>query len=249
MTETFNTGKAVIGVNMVYAGDRETRGLFGDIFDNYYVNHHYPEEILASGGVPMLIPPVEDETILNLYLDHVDAFLFIGGTDYPPEWYGEEPHPKNAYKNKERPSCDYLLMRGALERKMPILGICNGAQLLSVLRGGKLIQHIENAEKHTLEKYHGAEIRGGKILKNLLDKDVFEVNSAHHQAVDPDCPGEGIVISAVADDGTVEAIEEKGEIFRLGLQFHIERHKNKNFRRKVFDEFVCRASKNKRGVE
>ncbi|MCP3966100.1 MAG: gamma-glutamyl-gamma-aminobutyrate hydrolase family protein, partial [Lentisphaerae bacterium] len=203
----------------------------------YCVCHHYVDRIVEYGALPLLIPTICDEAVLQKYVDQVDGFLFIGGEDLPPALYNEEPHPESQGHKRSRPEVDAFLMKQALKSHKPILGICTGAQLLNVVQGGKLIQHVENADKHVDEQYHDAIIPEGTLMRKLTGNREFVINSAHHQAVDPHNIGEGLRVSAYAWDGTIEAIERTDNAFWLGLQFHIERHQNKDFRDNVFQQF------------
>ncbi|OGV47648.1 MAG: hypothetical protein A2017_21810 [Lentisphaerae bacterium GWF2_44_16] len=227
----------LVAVNTHYESDKKS----GKIHYRYIVGNMYIEGIIKSKGLPLIVPKTENEAVLDLYAEKADAFLFIGGPDYPPEFYGEDAIPEDMSCKNKRPFADLYLMRKAIASKKPVLGICAGEQLLSIASGGKLIQHVKTADQHTGEKYHKARICGGNILKSLIEGDSFEINSSHHQAVNPKFQGKGLLISAFAEDGTVEAIEGTGREFRLGLQFHIERHKGKKFRKRVFDLLIKKA--------
>ncbi len=233
-----NGNLPVIGANMLYTGSPKLRKNRGNTRDYYLVQHLYVEGILRAGGLPLLTPCVEDSDTLARFAERADGFLFIGGPDYPPSWYNEEPHEKSAHHLRERVKCDLLLIRHVLKRNIPIFGICAGAQLLNIALGGKLIQHLSNAESHTGEHYHQTEICEETLLGDCLKTRFCELNSSHHQAVDPAHLGQGLRISAYADDGTVEAVEAVAPPFRLGLQFHLERHRDEELRRRVFEPFV-----------
>lgn len=233
MNEDF---ELLIGVSSLHVPDEtcERRG-------NYQVQHLYVEKVIESGGLPVIVPTLENKQMLGAYLNRIHAFVFIGGPDYPAEYYGESQHPQNKSHVRSRSEFDMLLMREALKTDLPILGICAGEQLMNIALGGKIIQHLNNAEKHVDEQYHSATILDDTILRALTGTSTFEMNSCHHQAVQPGALGRDLIISAFADDGTVEAIEGTGDQFRLGLQFHIERHKNKQFTKSVFDLLMEKA--------
>ena len=141
------------------------------------------------------------------------------------------------------------LAKLALARPLPTLGICLGCQLLSVVSGGKLIQDLgEQVPDHRLDgadQYHMVNILPGTKLSAILGNGEIRVNSAHHQAVRPDRPGNGWQISAWASE-VVEAIEYPGEVFRFGLQWHPERINDPVQKKTIFDSFV-RAAEAKRG--
>ena len=185
----------------------------------------YAQRVAASGAVPMPIPSIEDDRVIETLLDLADGVLFIGGKDYDPRSYGEAPHPETQ-RTRMRNGFDIALCRAALKREAPILGICAGCQLLAIATGGKLIQHLDDAELHKNGVAHKATINTPGFFARALGGrvgDEFTVNSFHHQAVDMDAPGADFAVSARAFDGTVEAIERPGERMVLGVQFHPER--------------------------
>jgi putative glutamine amidotransferase len=214
--------KPIIALNMAYDKIKTSEGSY--IFDNYV------QAIIKAGGTPLLIPTLEDDSILDEYFSLANGFLFIGGSDYDPRLFGDFLHPQTIL-TRIRPKWDIILFQKALATNLPILGICAGCQLLNMTTGGKLNQHLDNADS-----YH----RNGLIHKATLTKEafwmskgvtldstssnVFTVNSYHHQAVMNNQLGQNIIISAYADDNTVEAIEldDKTRMV-LGVQFHPER--------------------------
>jgi len=182
------------------------------------------------------LPP----TLLREALARGDGVLFIGGQDYPSALYDELPHPQTEPLHAMRAASDLELFRAAFASPTPILGICGGHQLLNIACGGKLIQHLPQAEAHGGEKNHGVTIHGGRILRELFGEKRIEVNSHHHQAVDPDAIGRGLIVTARADDGVVEALEgtDSGR-FLLGVQWHPERYHDLEQRRKIMAAFVA----------
>jgi len=193
--------------------------------ENEVVISQYVQRVSDSGAVPMLIPSLEKDEIINTLLDIADGVLLIGGRDYDPADYGEKPHPETKM-NRLRPHFDIAFGKAVLKRQMPVLGICAGCQLLNIAGGGKLIQHLDNAEQHGGGVIHRAEILHNGFFAAALGKsagDTVEVNSYHHQAVAPASTGDGFRITARAFDGSVEAIEAAGARMVLGVQFHPER--------------------------
>ncbi len=185
----------------------------------------YASRVADAGGVPMLMPSIGKKEIFDALLGCADGVLLIGGRDYPPSSYGEKPHPETRM-NRLRPQCDMDFACAALRTKLPILGICAGCQLLNIATGGKLIQHLENAEKHTQGVVHQSLICRDGWLGCAIGKKQGEfvcVNSFHHQSIDPDHLGQGLVVTATAFDGSVEAVEMTGRRLVLGVQFHPER--------------------------
>ena len=114
--------------------------------ENEVIISKYVERVSESGAVPMLIPSIEKEQNIETLLDLADGVVFIGGRDYDARDFGEEPHPM-AGRNRLRPHFDIAFANAVLKRKMPVLGICAGCQLLNIVTGGKLIQHLDNAEE------------------------------------------------------------------------------------------------------
>ena len=128
--------------------------------------------------------------------------------------------------NRMRPHFDITFGKAVLKRQMPVLGICAGCQLLNIVSGGKLIQHLDNAVEHRNGVFHRAKIlHDGFFARGagLSAGDELTVNSYHHQAVSPAAVGAGFKITAQAFDGSVEAIELEGARMVLGVQFHPER--------------------------
>ena len=181
----------------------------------------YSQRVVQAGGVPMLMPSIEDVEVFAALLDAADGCVLIGGPDYDPRLYGEEAHPETSL-SRLRPTCDIAFCRELLKRDLPVLGICAGCQLLNIAAGGKLVQHVENHRKTT----HPAKVTAEGFFARALGRhpgDTVVVNSFHHQVVDAGHLGAGLVVSAEAYDGTVEAIEIPGPRLVLGVQFHPER--------------------------
>lgn len=193
--------------------------------ENDVIISQYVQRVSDSGAVPMLIPSIEKEENIETLLDMADGVLLIGGRDYDPADYGETPHPETLM-NRMRPHFDITFGKAVLKHRMPVLGICAGCQLLNIVSGGKLIQHLDNAEEHRNGVYHEAEILYDGFFAKALGKsagDKVTVNSFHHQALAPEALGQGIRVTGSAFDGSVEAIEFAGERMILGVQFHPER--------------------------
>ncbi|MBU8901894.1 MAG: gamma-glutamyl-gamma-aminobutyrate hydrolase family protein [Victivallales bacterium] len=235
------TTRPIIGIS--------THFKYGDDYKSSFRNHIlvpelYVQRVLNAGGFPLLIPCVENPEQIELFVKLLDACVFIGGPDYPAKFFNEEDLPENKAYLRLRPDFEFHLMKKVLDKNIPILGICAGQQLLNIALGGKIIQHIPTAKEHYDEQYHDCHITADGLLKNIVEKDCFEVNSYHHQAVDPNILGAGLKVTALANDGVVEAIEGTGEVFRLGLQFHAERHHDEAFSKKIFNSFIQAADSN-----
>ena len=202
-------------------------GLFSSA-ERMYVNSDYIESVLNNGGIPMAIPAVAMKADPEGILAVCDGILVPGGEDLNPWYYGEEPKPQIQTIRPEIDEAWFALGRAAKEMGMPMLGICKGIQFLNVLCGGDLYQdiytqkettilHLQSLERSYL--HHHVEIKEGTHLAEILGAGTHAVNSMHHQAVRT--PGEDIVVSATAPDGTIEAIESRnGQI--VAVQWHPE---------------------------
>ena len=176
----------------------------------------------------MLVPGERDGCAA--LLDRLDGLVVSGGVDIAPGLYGAETHPAVSAVNPERDRFETAILRGALARDLPVLGICRGIQLLNVVRGGTLIQDIPTETGSEVahdppgrardEVAHGVEIEGGTLLADLLGAGRAEVNSFHHQAVSR--LGDGLVVSARSADGLVEGVELAGARFTVAVQWHPE---------------------------
>lgn len=198
----------------------------------------YGDVVAECGGVPLVVASTLPEEALRAAVARADGVLFIGGRDYPPAWFDEAPHPETKELHPLRAKADRILAEAALARGVPILGICGGHQLLTLACGGKLIQHLPQAAAHTNNQRHMVTIRGSRILRAIFGEGRLEVNSYHHQATSPQAIGEGLVVTALADDGTIEALEGTDPArFLLGVQWHPERM-DEPHRQKLFGAFV-----------
>jgi len=221
--------------------------------DRYELLNRYVDAVQEAGGIPLLVPCFTDEDILRDYVNMADAFLFVGINDYPPDLYREPARMETVVKYTEgyrrHAVSNMILARLVLQENehMPTLGICAGPELFNVALGGKLVQHLPTAnENHvahspTLDRYHDVEIRGGRILKRLFGDGPISVNSNHHQAADPGFMGEGLQPVAFTEDGVVEALESTADRFVLGTQWHPERVRDEEHRRKVFGALMDAA--------
>ncbi|MDD2201234.1 MAG: gamma-glutamyl-gamma-aminobutyrate hydrolase family protein [Firmicutes bacterium] len=194
----------------------------------------YVKAIYRSGGTPLVAAPAfgcaDPARVAREMLSYARGLLLTGGDDIDPRLYGEtHPHPKIAAINPVRDEFEMALAVAALELDIPILGICRGAQVLNVAAGGGLIQDIpgcvDGAHAHRISAprwhpTHRVRLAHDSTLFRIFSKEVIWVNSFHHQAVGPVAPG--FAVTAVADDGVVEAIERLDSRFVVGVQWHPE---------------------------
>ena len=201
-------------------------GNYGDL--TCKLGEGYYKQVVAAGGVPMIIPPVADAAVLTSILEKVDAVLLSGGADINPLYQGEDPVPQLGGINSERDMPELLLARMAFHRQLPMLGICRGIQTLAMALGGKVAQHISTNIKHSQdadrsEPTHSVSIEKDSTLYNIYSGNqspTLYVNSFHHQAVSE--PGEHFRVVAKANDGVIEAIESAEFKPILGVQWHPE---------------------------
>ncbi|MFB6419000.1 gamma-glutamyl-gamma-aminobutyrate hydrolase family protein [Bradyrhizobium tunisiense] len=188
----------------------------------YVIRRNYADAVLGAGGLPFILPYTDD---VGIYLADVDGLLVTGGRfDIDPSLYGQTA--RQSYVTKpNRTACEKALIEGALERSIPVLGICNGMQLLAVCLGGQLVQDIlsdvEGAFEHKPGQsaalpHHEIDISSNRI--GIAER-LYPVNSNHHQAV---LPSEAYKEIAVASDGVIEAIEAVDRTFAVGVQWHPE---------------------------
>ncbi len=184
----------------------------------------YVDAIEKAGGRAVVIPPAEED--IEDTLDTLDAIVFSGGADIDPARYGAEPHPETDVPQTRRDVGELALLRAALERDMPTLAICRGFQLLNVARGGDLVQHLPEQVGNDDHKrvpgvfaVHPVEVKEGSRLGDIVGA-TQEVTSHHHQALGR--VGDGLVESAWAADGTLEAVEDPSQRFVVGVQWHPE---------------------------
>jgi putative glutamine amidotransferase len=187
----------------------------------------YVQAVLAAGGLPILLPAVRCEEGRAAYAQQLHGLLIPGSpADVDPACYGEEPHQRLGPVNPRRTDFEIQLVRLALAHELPVFGICGGAQVLNVALGGSLYQDIPSqvskAYKHSgsPERVHTIDIVPDTRLAAILGMLEMRVNSLHHQAVK--VPGQGMVVSASARDGVIEAVELSGRPFVLGVQWHPE---------------------------
>jgi putative glutamine amidotransferase len=207
---------------------------------DYVMRKAYVMAIEAAGGVPLLLPLLEDEHRLRRLYDVLDGLLLCGGGDVAPHFYGTNDTGKCTLIDEPRDRVELALTRWAVADGMPILGICRGIQVLNVALGGTLYQHIPKDISGALRHRTPAEFPPDYVAHEVLLKPAslllktlavepgedghsrIEVNSRHHQAIKDVAPG--FCASAHAPDGVIEAIEPTaaGSAFVLGVQWHAE---------------------------
>jgi putative glutamine amidotransferase len=184
----------------------------------------YVDAVEAAGGRPLLVPPSMDG--IEETLESLDGLLFSGGSDLDPELYGQDAHAETAEVVVKRDRAEIALLQAALERDMPVLAICRGSQVLNVARGGDLVQHLpdvvgDEKHKHTPGVFadHEVDLIPETRVQGILG-DRAPVKSHHHQGYGR--LGQGLRQAALADDGTIEALEDPARRFAVGVLWHPE---------------------------
>jgi putative glutamine amidotransferase len=182
----------------------------------------YMRAVDVAGGLPVVLPPVALESVPDL-VQRLDGICLSGGPDLDPDAYGAESrHPELGPTEPTLDAFELAVAHAADAARMPVLGVCRGAQSLNVARGGTLHQHIEGHRQAAMGtvRTHSVAVAPDSLLAALVGSAGVEVNSFHHQAVD--IPGRGLRVVAYAVDGTVEAIEDPSRELFLGVQWHAE---------------------------
>jgi putative glutamine amidotransferase len=188
----------------------------------------YLDAVAGAGGLPVVVPPLPEEAV-GPFLDRVSGVCLSGGPDLHPSAYGATPHPRLGPTEPRFDAFELALARAADDRGLPVLAICRGAQVVNVARGGALHQHLPDVVGDTIEHRqvaaareatHPVTVAPNSRLATILGRGRLDVNSFHHQAASH--IGDGLVPTAWAPDGTVEAFEAPGERFLVGVQWHAE---------------------------
>jgi putative glutamine amidotransferase len=235
--------KPLIGLNADYRAAKKDSPAFTYICAGYF------DAISKSGAVPLIIPPLTDSDDLSRILDFLDGLVMIGGADLDPRRDGFMLHPSMRLLDPRREESDRLLMRLAAERRLPVLGIGSGMQLLNVSQGGNLFFHLPEDQPKALPHAdsmdpahrHALVVEPGTLMERVYGEGEIRVNSMHHMAIDEVAPG--FVVTARCPDGVVEAIESvRDDWFALGTQFHPEADSASALDLRIFEEFLAGAT-------
>ncbi len=237
-----NNYKPLIGITPGYDYDKKM----------LFVKEGYYEGINRAGGLAMTLPIIDSEETLFEIIERCDGFLITGGPDIDATYFGENNLEFSGEISPYRDSLELALIKRAFKLNKPIFGICRGVQVLNVAFGGTLYQDInaqvknDNLIKHsqTAPKWyatHDVYLEKESKLRGIFNTETIAVNSFHHQAI-KDVAKE-FVVTAIASDGIIEAIEHKNQSFTIGVQWHPELmwKKNQEFL-KLFEEFVRYAA-------
>ncbi len=210
----------------------------------------YFEAVNRSGGIAVLLPPQPvDAEIANRVLDSLDGLIITGGKDVDPALYGQEPHATTDSPRTDRDHWEEALLTAAIDRGLPFLGICRGAQVLNVALGGTLHQHLPDVIGSTRYNLGGGVFAENEVavepastLATLVGEGLA-VKSYHHQAID--AVADGLVVTARSDDGTIQAVELSSVPFGVAVQWHPEEDAEQDAR--LFAGLVVAAKEYRRG--
>jgi putative glutamine amidotransferase len=231
--------KPLVGLNAEYRPSRKEGPALIYLAAGYY------NAIQAAGGIPVVLPPMEDEDDVCRVLDMLQAFVLVGGADLDPRRDGYQLHSSVRLMDGRREEFDRMLMKQIAERRMPVLGIGAGMQLLNISQGGTLFLHlpeempsaIPHKDPHDPEHRHGLTVVFGTLMERIYGDGEIRVNSMHHQAIDDVAPG--FTVSARCPDGVIEAIEStQDDWWAIGTQFHPEAESASALDVRIFEEFL-----------
>lgn len=237
-------GKPVIGLTGSYKPDPET--------PQHFLNQSYFDAIRHFGGIPLLIPVLAEDTELAFLLKQCDGILLTGGNDLDPALFGESVLNDTVVIAAERDEAEFRVLDLAVQRNLPIFGICRGIQVMNVYFGGTLYQDIPSQIpsdiSHRMEKpfhrtCHSCMVEKDTPLHNLAGVSRFGVNSHHHQAVMD--LAHGFIAMGHSEDGIIEAICDPAKAFCWGVQWHPERIWDiENVSAKLFEAFISACKPN-----
>ena len=201
--------------------------------ESWVMNQRYSRVVATAGGLPVMIPLLEEEDTLRAIYDRLDGVLLPGGVDVNPTTYNESPLPTCGRLDPARDRVELAFARWSIDEGKPLFGLCRGLQIVNVALGGTLYQDIaaqrSDAIKHDYfptagftrdHLAHPVTVAAGSRLDALIGTAPLRVNSMHHQAVKDLAPA--LVPTAVAPDGLIEAVESPEAAFLLGVQWHPE---------------------------
>jgi putative glutamine amidotransferase len=197
----------------------------------YLLPRSYIRAIQRAGGLALMLPPDEAaERDPDEVLDLIDGLILAGGADIDPSSYGEDSHPETRGTVPERDSFEIALARRAIERDLPLLGVCRGMQLMNVATGGTLLQHLPDSHGHHEHRRnpgtfdgadHDVRLAEGSLAARAAGEALHGTKSHHHQGIDR--LGTGLEVTGWSTlDELPEAVEMPERRFALGVQWHPE---------------------------
>lgn len=228
--------KPLIGISSIYQVNHDN-----DLYSLTSVPYSYIRAVIDAGGTPIVLPTVDDDMMIDQYIDVIDGLLLIGGDDIPPTAYGQQPHDTVVAMPSQRYDFESRLIPEWLETGKPTLGICLGMQFTNVASGGTMIQdipsYVDGHENHRGKlKHHEVIIDKGSMLADIIGSEKVFVYSNHHQAVD--MVGSGLKIVARAPDGVIESLQRTDTPFGLFVQWHPELMDDAKHRNAIYSALV-----------
>jgi putative glutamine amidotransferase len=234
-------------------------GVSAEIPPSWVMSQRYVIALTQAGAIPYLIPLVDEPTLRGVY-EQLDAVFLPGGADIDPASYGLDPSPLCDKTDPARDRVELSLATWAIEEGKPVLGVCRGMQLINVATGGTLYQDLaqqmRGAIKHDYFPFNGrtfardflaheVRVAAGSRLAALMGDGQLRVNSMHHQGVRE--LGTGLIATAVAPDGLIEAVEGDGDAYLMAVQWHPEALTDNDARtRRLFENFIDAGAEFKR---
>jgi putative glutamine amidotransferase len=226
-------------------------GISESIPPSWVMSQRYIVTLTNAGAIPWMIPLVDDDTLRGIY-DELDAVFLPGGADIDPHTYGAVPHPSCDKTDRDRDRVEVALARWSIDENKPVLGVCRGMQLINIAAGGTLYQDLATempgaikhdyfpfgAQNHSRDFLaHEVTVNAGTRLAEIVGSGAVKVNSMHHQGVRD--LGSGLVATAEAPDGLIEAIEGDDDSYLVAVQWHPEALTDNDARtRHLFDDFI-----------
>jgi len=232
--------KPLIGVNADFRSARKDAPAFS------FISEGYSDSLAKAGAIPIIIPLIDNQDDLSRVLELLDGIVMIGGADLDPRRDGYMMHPSIRLLDPRRETFDRMLVRMVSRKRLPMLGIGTGMQLLNLHEGGTLFLHIPEDAPRALPHMdpldpahrHALEVAPGSLLERVYGEGEIRVNSMHHMAVDDVAPG--FAVTARCPDGIVEAIESvRDDWFAMGTQFHPESDSASALDLRIFEEFLA----------
>lgn len=222
--------RPLIGITSVYSANNKS--------GKTSVNFAYIKAITETGGVPLVLPTISEDQIMQRYVDQLDGLVLVGGADIPPSAYGQKPHETVKVMPNQRYNFDRKMISLWLADGKPLLGVCLGMQFTNVVSGGSLIQDIPSQVGTRVKHrgYHQVKIDPKSSLAKILGSDRAYVYSNHHQAVKD--LGKNLKIIARSEDGVAEAMERTDGKFGLFVQWHPEATDNPDHRKAIYGALV-----------
>jgi putative glutamine amidotransferase len=233
------TCKPLIGLNADYRSAVRSMPAYSYIAAGYF------NSIIAAGAIPVVMPPMGDVESIRGLLDHLHGFVLIGGADLDPRNDGFMLHPSVRLMDPVRETSDRLLMAEIAERRLPVLGIGTGMQLINVQQGGNLFLDLKEDLPNSVPHFdlqdpnhrHTLDVVSDSLVGRVYGDGEIRVSSRHHMGIDEVAPG--FRVTARCPDGVIEAIEsEMMDWFAIGTQFHPECGAASALDIRIFQEFV-----------